>query len=85
MKTGQVWTEEENIVFKDLIQKYHKDFRQVASEMNRTYTQVRSHYYNIQSKNSTPESNNKKMFKDSQNNSQQTQNSSQYIVFDGFE
>ncbi|CAL6102299.1 SANT/Myb_domain [Hexamita inflata] len=84
MKTGQVWTEEDNIVFKDLIQKYHKDFRQVASEMNRTYTQVRSHYYNIQCKNSIQESNKKQTFKDCQN-SQQTQNGSQYIVFDGFQ
>ncbi|CAL6046203.1 SANT/Myb_domain [Hexamita inflata] len=50
MKIVQVWTSEEMEQFKDLIDKYQNDFRQIAQEMNRTYNQIRSQYYNLQRK-----------------------------------
>ncbi|CAL6082460.1 SANT/Myb_domain [Hexamita inflata] len=50
MKIVQVWTSEEMEVFKDLIDEYQNDFRQIAQEMNRTYNQIRSQYYNLQRK-----------------------------------
>ncbi|CAL6046225.1 SANT/Myb_domain [Hexamita inflata] len=50
MKNGQLWTEKEVELFQDLFEKYNTDFRQIAIEMNRTYSQIRSHYYNLQRK-----------------------------------
>ncbi|CAL6101817.1 SANT/Myb_domain [Hexamita inflata] len=50
MKSGQLWTENEVEQYQDLIEKYSTDFRQIAMEMNRTYSQIRSHYYNLQRK-----------------------------------
>ncbi|CAL6082489.1 SANT/Myb_domain [Hexamita inflata] len=50
MKSGQLWTENEVEQYQDLIEKYSTDFRQIAIEMNRTYNQIRSHYYNLQRK-----------------------------------
>ncbi|CAL6082459.1 SANT/Myb_domain [Hexamita inflata] len=50
MKFGQPWSEEEMNVFRDLIKKYHNDFRQIADEMNRSYSQIRSQYYNLHRK-----------------------------------
>ncbi|CAL6046251.1 SANT/Myb_domain [Hexamita inflata] len=50
MKSGQLWTENEVEQYQDLIEKYITDFRQIAIEMNRTYSQIRSHYYNLQRK-----------------------------------
>ncbi|CAL6082495.1 SANT/Myb_domain [Hexamita inflata] len=50
MKSGQLWTENEVEQYQDLIEKYSTDFRQIAIEMNRTYSQIRSHYYNLQRK-----------------------------------
>ncbi|CAL6046043.1 SANT/Myb_domain [Hexamita inflata] len=44
------WSEEENDDFLRLIHIYQKDFQYIANEMNKTYNQVRSHYYNINSK-----------------------------------
>ncbi|CAL6046221.1 SANT/Myb_domain [Hexamita inflata] len=54
MKYGQVWTEEDLQQFLDLFEKYDTDFRQIAQEMNRTYSQIRSHYYNLLRKPSNP-------------------------------
>ncbi|CAL6088912.1 SANT/Myb_domain [Hexamita inflata] len=39
------WSEEENSEFLHLIHVYQKDFQYIANEMNKTYNQVRSHYY----------------------------------------
>ncbi|CAL6046249.1 SANT/Myb_domain [Hexamita inflata] len=50
MKNRQLWTENEVEQFRDLFEKYNTDFRQIAKEMNRTYNQIRSHYYNLQRK-----------------------------------
>ncbi|CAL6046075.1 SANT/Myb_domain [Hexamita inflata] len=44
------WSEEENDEFLHLIHVYQKDFQYIANEMNKTYNQVRSHYYNLNSK-----------------------------------
>ncbi|CAL6101775.1 SANT/Myb_domain [Hexamita inflata] len=54
MKYGQVWTEEDLQQFLDLFEKYDTDFRQIAAEMNRTYSQIRSHYYNLLRKPNNP-------------------------------
>ncbi|CAL6102329.1 SANT/Myb_domain [Hexamita inflata] len=50
MTNHRRWTEEENDEFLHLIHVYYKDFQYIANEMNKTYNQVRSHYYNINSK-----------------------------------
>ncbi|CAL6009565.1 SANT/Myb_domain [Hexamita inflata] len=47
MKKTQLWSEAESKLFLDLMKKYHNDFVQIAEELNRTYSQVRSHYYNL--------------------------------------
>ncbi|CAL5971517.1 SANT/Myb_domain [Hexamita inflata] len=54
MKQMQSWTNEDIDQFVDLVKQYHKDFRQIALEMNRTYNQVRSQYYNLHRKSDTP-------------------------------
>ncbi|CAL6050443.1 SANT/Myb_domain [Hexamita inflata] len=46
------WTESENALFFKLLSVYGKDFQQIAECMNKSYTQVRSHFYNIQVKES---------------------------------
>ncbi|CAL6046269.1 SANT/Myb_domain [Hexamita inflata] len=46
------WTEQENEQFFDLLKAYGKDFQQIAEYMNKSYIQVKSHYYNIQAKKS---------------------------------
>ncbi|CAL6102295.1 Conserved_hypothetical protein [Hexamita inflata] len=46
------WTESENALFFELLSVYGKDFPQIAECMNKSYTQVRSHFYNIQVKES---------------------------------
>ncbi|CAL6101815.1 SANT/Myb_domain [Hexamita inflata] len=50
MKYRQIWTENEVEQYQDLFKKFSTDFRQIAIEMNRTYNQIRSHYYNLQRK-----------------------------------
>ncbi|CAL6021660.1 Conserved_hypothetical protein [Hexamita inflata] len=46
MKSSK-WTEEEQKCFEHYLKLYHTDFRLIAELLpNRTYTQVRSHYYN---------------------------------------
>ncbi|CAL6050415.1 SANT/Myb_domain [Hexamita inflata] len=50
MTNHRRWTEEENDEFLHLIHVYYKDFQYIANEMNKTYNQVRSHYYNLNSK-----------------------------------
>ncbi|CAL6033682.1 SANT/Myb_domain [Hexamita inflata] len=59
MKITQLWSEEECKQFAILIKKYFNDFHQIACEMNRTYTQIRSHYYNILRKQNIEEKENK--------------------------
>ncbi|CAL6050397.1 SANT/Myb_domain [Hexamita inflata] len=44
------WSESENKQFLFLLSVYQKDFEYIAQQMNKTYNQVRSHFYNIQSK-----------------------------------
>ncbi|CAL6088905.1 SANT/Myb_domain [Hexamita inflata] len=46
------WSEYENAQFFKLLNAYGKDFQQIAECMNKSYTQVRSHFYNIQVKQS---------------------------------
>ncbi|CAL6044702.1 SANT/Myb_domain [Hexamita inflata] len=46
MKSSK-WTEKEQKCFEHYLKLYHTDFRLIAELLpNRTYTQVRSHYYN---------------------------------------
>ncbi|CAL6046103.1 SANT/Myb_domain [Hexamita inflata] len=44
------WTEAENKEFSKLLKRYQKDFTLIAEKMDKSYSQVRSHYYNIQKK-----------------------------------
>ncbi|CAL6046027.1 SANT/Myb_domain [Hexamita inflata] len=46
------WSEQENSQFFRLLQLYQKDFQYIAQQMDKTYTQVRSHYYNMEIKSS---------------------------------
>ncbi|CAL6050393.1 SANT/Myb_domain [Hexamita inflata] len=46
------WSEQENSQFFHLLQLYQKDFQYIAQQMKKTYTQVRSHYYNLEIKSS---------------------------------
>ncbi|CAL6116606.1 SANT/Myb_domain [Hexamita inflata] len=46
------WSEQENNLFFRLLQLYQKDFQYIAQQMDKTYTQVRSHYYNLEIKSS---------------------------------
>ncbi|CAL6046089.1 SANT/Myb_domain [Hexamita inflata] len=48
MRTNQRWTEVENHEFRRLFNRYPRDFALIAEKMNKSYNQVRSHYYNIQ-------------------------------------
>ncbi|CAL6102343.1 SANT/Myb_domain [Hexamita inflata] len=48
MHTNQRWTDAENHEFRRLFNKYPRDFMLIAERMNKSYNQVRSHYYNIQ-------------------------------------
>ncbi|CAL6050421.1 Homeobox-like_domain superfamily [Hexamita inflata] len=50
MYTNQRWTEAENNEFKLQLKVYPGDFMQVAKKMNKSYSQVRSHFYNIEKK-----------------------------------
>ncbi|CAL6021516.1 protein_REVEILLE 8 isoform X2 [Hexamita inflata] len=41
------WTQKEDQLFQKLLSQFNKDFRKIASYFTtRTYSQVRSHYYN---------------------------------------
>ncbi|CAL6046091.1 SANT/Myb_domain [Hexamita inflata] len=48
MHTNQRWTETEDIEFRKLINRYQNDFMLIAERMDKSYNQVRSHYYNVQ-------------------------------------
>ncbi|CAL5992453.1 SANT/Myb_domain [Hexamita inflata] len=45
-----LWTEEENKQYLKLLHMYGKDFYQISLSMDKSYSQVRSHFYNIQNK-----------------------------------
>ncbi|CAL6102315.1 SANT/Myb_domain [Hexamita inflata] len=49
MHTNQRWTETEDIEFRKLLNRYQNDFMLIAERMNKSYNQVRSHYYNVYS------------------------------------
>ncbi|CAL6046161.1 SANT/Myb_domain [Hexamita inflata] len=46
------WTAEEDILFQTLIDLYCRDFQVISEQMNKSYNQVRSHYYNQEKKHS---------------------------------
>ncbi|CAL6046053.1 SANT/Myb_domain [Hexamita inflata] len=50
MHTNQRWTEAENYEFIQQQKVYPRDFIQIAEKMNKSYSQVRSHFYNIEKK-----------------------------------
>ncbi|CAL5979584.1 SANT/Myb_domain [Hexamita inflata] len=84
MKKTQLWTEADSKLFLELSKKYHNDFHQIAEEMHRTYSQVRSHHYNLQRKPSKSESekpNNIKKQK-AQKQSEKEKEQFSYIIFD---
>ncbi|CAL6083897.1 SANT/Myb_domain [Hexamita inflata] len=78
MKKTQLWTEEDCKQFIILSKKYHNDFQQIADEMNRSYSQIRSHYYNLKRKPKVDgkDSNDKK------GKAKQTQQEQPFIIFD---
>ncbi|CAL5979577.1 SANT/Myb_domain [Hexamita inflata] len=85
MKKTQLWTEADSKLFLELSKKYHNDFHQIAEEMHRTYSQVRSHHYNLQRKPSKSESEKPKpkdKKKVSKKNSRQGKQHYSYIIFD---
>ncbi|CAL5979567.1 SANT/Myb_domain [Hexamita inflata] len=83
MKKTQLWTEADSKLFLELSKKYHNDFHQIAEEMHRTYSQVRSHHYNLQRKPSKSESEKPKDKKKvSKKNSRQGKQHYSYIIFD---
>ncbi|CAL6040843.1 SANT/Myb_domain [Hexamita inflata] len=71
----RMWTESECTLFKHLYSRFGKDFRLISEHFkDRSYTQVRSHYYNIMAK------------KQDSRKPQQTQMETlKYIVFDAIE
>ncbi|CAL6102335.1 SANT/Myb_domain [Hexamita inflata] len=44
------WYDAENEEFARLLHIFKKDFNAISERMNKTYTQVRSHYYNLEQK-----------------------------------
>ncbi|CAL6102317.1 SANT/Myb_domain [Hexamita inflata] len=48
MHTNQRWTDAENHEFRRLFSRYPRDFMLIAERMDKSYSQVRSHYYNIE-------------------------------------
>ncbi|CAL6116608.1 SANT/Myb_domain [Hexamita inflata] len=50
MTNPRRWSETEKEQFIHLIHVYQKDFQYIAQRMDKTYTQVRSHYYNVNQK-----------------------------------
>ncbi|CAL6046029.1 SANT/Myb_domain [Hexamita inflata] len=50
MTNPRRWSEADKDQFAYLFHIYQKDFEYIAQRMGKTYTQVRSHYYNINSK-----------------------------------
>ncbi|CAL6090474.1 SANT/Myb_domain [Hexamita inflata] len=45
------WSEEEDQLFDQLYKKYKNNFREIARNFKtRTYSQIRSHYYNLQNR-----------------------------------
>ncbi|CAL5979599.1 SANT/Myb_domain [Hexamita inflata] len=78
MKQTKLWTEEDCKQFIILSKKYHNDFRQIADEMNRSYSQIRSHYYNLKRKPKVDgnDSNDKKV------KAKQTLQEQPFIIFD---
>ncbi|CAL6088897.1 SANT/Myb_domain [Hexamita inflata] len=71
------WSEYENSQFFKLLSAYGKDFQQIAECMNKSYTQVRSHFYNIKVKESKAGKEELKEYRSLQNNQQL-----HFIVFD---
>ncbi|CAL6033888.1 SANT/Myb_domain [Hexamita inflata] len=84
MKKTQLWTEADSKLFLELSKKYHNDFHQIAEEMHRTYSQVRSHHYNLQRKSSKSESEKPKEKKKqkAQKQSEKEQEHFSFIIFD---
>ncbi|CAL6033878.1 SANT/Myb_domain [Hexamita inflata] len=83
MKKTQLWTEADSKLFLELSKKYHNDFHQVAEEMHRTYSQVRSHHYNLQRKSSKSESEPKEKQKQkAQKQSEKEKEHFSFIIFD---
>ncbi|CAL6046031.1 SANT/Myb_domain [Hexamita inflata] len=41
------WSDAENEEFVRLLHIFQKDFNAISERMNKTYTQIRSHYYNL--------------------------------------
>ncbi|CAL6050491.1 SANT/Myb_domain [Hexamita inflata] len=45
-RTNKRWTAEEDALFQTLLYLYYRDFQVISEQMNKSYNQVRSHYYN---------------------------------------
>ncbi|CAL6012737.1 SANT/Myb_domain [Hexamita inflata] len=82
MKYNQAWSEEDCQQFIVLMKQYHNDFKQIATEMNRTYSQIRSHYYNLLRKPKTEQKEKEQKTKPKKIKPQQQLQ--QYIIFDDF-
>ncbi|CAL6046111.1 SANT/Myb_domain [Hexamita inflata] len=50
MSKHQRWTAEEDKLFYKLLKLYNNDFQAISEQLNKSYNQVRSHYYNIEKK-----------------------------------
>ncbi|CAL6088898.1 SANT/Myb_domain [Hexamita inflata] len=50
MSKHQRWTAEEDKLFYKLLKLYNNDFQVISEQLNKSYNQVRSHYYNIEKK-----------------------------------
>ncbi|CAL6050441.1 SANT/Myb_domain [Hexamita inflata] len=79
MSKHQRWTAEEDQLFYKLLKLYNNDFQVISEQLNKSYNQVRSHYYNIEKKlsklNETEQSS-------VQSNSDQNKQFYNFIVFD---
>ncbi|CAL6023858.1 SANT/Myb_domain [Hexamita inflata] len=46
-RTTQYWTDYEEQLFQTLFKQYQRKFKKYVPYFNRTYDQIRSHYYNM--------------------------------------
>ncbi|CAL6050489.1 SANT/Myb_domain [Hexamita inflata] len=80
MSKNHRWTAEEDYLFYKLLRLYNNDFQVISEQLNKSYNQVRSHYYNIEKKLSKQnESIRNLIFQSSSDQNQQPYN---LIVFD---
>ncbi|CAL6050447.1 SANT/Myb_domain [Hexamita inflata] len=81
-KATKRWTAEEDQLFSALLDLYCRDFQAISEQMNKSYNQVRSHYYNLEKKHQMQKLRTKYVESQTDDSNKDKKDAYQFIVFD---